>query len=237
MSEKIELVYESDIVFYKCASVGENWEEEYADNETVLTLISKLISAETPEDDGVSEAMEDLLIEIGGGEETCLNICGRFTIDGESPEDENLDDDDAGYSVEDGSLYLNAEFKTTRSLYENQIETSKLCVTEEAQNGRHLAKLKIDKPFDFKKLEFKDGWLFYDGESFESDGSEGKDIGRGLYVDGEEPYKLDYIAEVENGMILIDSEYVSDAGFEEGTQLEIKITRNAIKLVRLEDED
>jgi len=28
MSEKIKLEYQSDILFYKCASVGEDWKEE-----------------------------------------------------------------------------------------------------------------------------------------------------------------------------------------------------------------
>jgi len=28
MSENIKLEYQSDILFYKCASVGEDWEEE-----------------------------------------------------------------------------------------------------------------------------------------------------------------------------------------------------------------
>ena len=52
MSEKIKLEYQSDIFFYKCASVGDDWEEKYADNENVLALISKLLSFES---DGMSE--------------------------------------------------------------------------------------------------------------------------------------------------------------------------------------
>ena len=87
MSEKIKLEYVSDIYFYKCASVGDDWEEKYADNETVLSLISKLLSAETPEDDGISEAMEELIMEIGEGEESYLWTYGELTVDGETPED------------------------------------------------------------------------------------------------------------------------------------------------------
>ena len=61
MSDKIKLEFVSDILFYKCACVGDDWEEKYKDNQTVLDLISKLVSAETPEDDGISEAMEELI--------------------------------------------------------------------------------------------------------------------------------------------------------------------------------
>ena len=32
MPEKIKLTYISDILFYKCAYAGDDWEEQYKDN-------------------------------------------------------------------------------------------------------------------------------------------------------------------------------------------------------------
>ena len=242
MSEKIRLEYQSDIYLYKCASVGRRLGGKYKDNPSVLSLISKLLS-KSPEDDGVSEAMEELIMKIGEGEESYLYPNGELTVDGETPEDVEEEDEDYEtiFSIEDGDVDFqsNHDFDSAWGIYESRIESSKVCVIETVQNGRHIASLEINAPFDPLKLKYRNGWIEYDGESFESETSEGNAIERELYVDGEEPGNetLDYIAEVENGMILINSEYVSDAGFEEGTQLEIKIMRNAIKLVRLEDED
>ena len=239
MSEKIKLEYQSDIFFYKCASVGDDWEEKYADNENVLALISKLLSVESQDDDGVSELMEELISEIGGDEETQLLPCGSFTLNDESlPEEEN-EDGDLSYEVdEDGDLTLESDFKSVYEIYDNQINSSKICVVEEAQNKRHTAELEIEGPFDINKLEYKDGWIQYDGESFESDGmSEGNAIDRILYVDGKNPGSLDYIVRVEDGKIVIPSVYCELLDLSEGQEYEIKLGRKAIRLIPVEDDD
>jgi len=90
-----------------------------------------------------------------------------------------------------------------------------------------------------KKLKYKNGWIEYDGESFESEESQGNAIDRELYVDGEEPGNpsLDYVAEVANGLILIEQDYVELGGFEEGTKFDIKIGRSGIRLVKQEDDE
>ena len=241
MSDKIKLEYVSDILFYKCASVYEDWEEKYKDNPTVLSLLSKLASAETPEDEGISEAMEELIMEIGEGEESYLWTCGELTVDGETPEDAEEEDDECDpiYSIEDGEFDFcwNHDLKDAREIYESQIKDSKVCVVETTQNKRHIASLEINAPFDPLKLKYKNGWIEYDGESFESETSEGNAIDRELYVDGSEPMKLDYVAEVEHGMIVIDSLYVEEGGFEEGTKFDIKISRSGIRLVKQEDDE
>jgi len=241
MPEKIKLEFISDIYFYKCAYVGDDWEEKYKDNETVLSLLSKLISAETPEDDGIAEAMEDLIREIGGDEETYLNQNGDFTVDGKALDDidEYDEDDEEIYSVYDGSLYLPGNFGDARNVYESQIKKSKVCVLENTQNKKHIANLEIDRPFDAKKLKYKDGWIEYDGKPFESEESMGCAIYRELYVDGDEPGNpsLDYIVEVEHGMILISDEYLGMLGVEDGTRYKIKLGRKQIRLIPETDED
>lgn len=239
MPEKIKLTFVSDILFYKCAYAGDDWEEQYKDKETVLSLISKLISAETPEDDGIAEAMEEFIMEVGGDEKTLLNIPGEFDIDGETPDDieELNDDDDLIYEFHEGSLYLPSEWQSIRDAYESQIKTSKVCVLEETQNKKHIATLEIDEPFDAKKLKYKNGWIEYDGKPFESEESRGNAIDRELYVDGKEPMKLDYIVEVENGMILIGNEYLDLLGVKDGTRYEIKLGRKQIRLIPETDEE
>ena len=239
MSDKIKLEFVSDILFYKCACVGDDWEEKYKDNPTVLSLVSKLVSAETPEDDGISEAMEELIMELGDGERTYLNNNGDFTVDGEVLEDidEYDEDDDELYSVYEGSLYLPGDFRSLRDVYWDQVKSSKVCVLEETQNKNHIASLEIDAPFDAKKLKYKDGWIEYDGESFESEESQGNAIDRELYVDGKEPMKLDYIATLENIGILIGGEYTDMLGLPEGTRFTIKLGKKAIRLERIEEDE
>ena len=243
MTEKIKLEFVSDIHFYKCASVGDDWEEKYADNETVLSLISKLLSAETPEDDGISEAMEELIMEIGGDEESYLYPMGELTVDGETPEDVEEEDEDyeAIISIEEGDVDFqgNHDFDSASGIYESQVKSSKVCVIESVQNKSHIASLEIDAPFDPLKLKYKNGWIEYDGESFDSEESQGNAIDRELYVDGEEPGNpsLNYIAEVVNSCIIIEQEYVELGGFEEGTKFEIKIGRKSIRLEKVEDEE
>ena len=79
MSDKIRLEYVTAVINCKCASVYDDWEERYKDNQTVLSLISKLLSAQSDEDEGISEAMEELVWEIGGDEEASLRtISGSF---------------------------------------------------------------------------------------------------------------------------------------------------------------
>ena len=239
MSDKIKLEFVSDILFYKCACVGDDWEEKYKDNPTVLSLVSKLVSAETPEDDGISEAMEELIMELGDGERTYLNNNGDFTVDGEVLEDidEYDEDDDELYSVYEGSLYLPGDFRSLRDVYWDLVQSSKVCVLEEIQNKNHIASLEIDAPFDAKKLKYKDGWIEYDGESFESEESQGNAIDRELYVDGREPMKLDYIATLENIGILIGTEYTDLVGLPEGTRFTIKVGNKSIRLERIEEDE
>ena len=62
--KKVKLEYKSDILFYRYASVYDGWEEKYKDNQIILSLISKLISAESQNDEGIGEAMEELMNEI-----------------------------------------------------------------------------------------------------------------------------------------------------------------------------
>ena len=240
MSDKIRLEYVTAVINCKCASVYEDWEEKYKDNQTVLSLISKLLSAQSDEDEGISEAMEELVWEIGGDEEASLNTSGEFTVDGEVLEDEEDEDEEKGYTVDDGNLDFSEgykEFKTADDFYEDQIKNAKLCITQEHTHSI-ITCLEIDAPFDIDKLKYKDGWIEYDGESFESDSSEAEYMNRSLYVDGKVPGALDYIAEVRDGMILIDKEYVEMMnGAEEGTQYQIKIGRSGVRLERIEDEE
>ncbi len=145
MPNKIKLEYQSDILLYRCAHVGDDWEEQYKGNDTVLSLLSKLASAETPEDEGIIEAMEELIMEIGAGEEGYLWTAGELTVDGETPEDAEEEDDECDpiYSIEDGEFDFcwNHDFKDAREIYESQIKDSKVCVVETTQNKRHIASL------------------------------------------------------------------------------------------------
>ena len=124
-----------------------------------------------------------------------------------------------------------------RIVYKSQIDDSKVCVIEVTQNKNHIASLEIDAPFDAKKLKYKDGWIEYDGESFESEESQGNAIDRELYVDGKEPMKLDYIATLENIGILIGGEYTDMLGLPEGTRFTIKLGRKSIRLERIEEDE
>ena len=238
MPEKIKLEFVSDIVIYRCANIGDDWQEKYKDNKTVLSLITKLISAETPEDDGIAEAMEELVMEIGDGEEASLFTNGNFTVDGDVLEDEEDEDEEKGYTVDDGELnFYDSYTKGMDSFYESEMKKSKVCVIEEAVNKRHIASLEIDAPFSVEKLKYEDGWIEYDGELFISEVSEGSYIDRHLYVDGKVPGALDYIAEVEDGMLVIGSKYLEMLGVEDGTRYEIKLGRKQIRLIPETDED
>jgi hypothetical protein len=239
MPEKIKLDFVSDVYFYKCAYVEDDWEEKYKGNETVLSLISKLVSAETPKDDGIAEAMEKLIGEIGGEEETYLTQNGEFSVDGETLGDieEYDDDEDLIYEIYEGSLYLPGNLWDIRDVYESQVKKSKVCVLETTQNKKHIATLEIDEPFDAKKLKYKDGWIEYDGKPFESEESRGNAIHRDLLIDQKVPGALDYIAEVRDGKLVIGSEYIELLGVEEGTKYEIKLGRKQIRLVPETDED
>ena len=64
MPDKIKLEYVAAIMYCKCACVGDDWEEEYKDNPSVISLISKLLSAESDKDEGVEEAMEELIMQV-----------------------------------------------------------------------------------------------------------------------------------------------------------------------------
>lgn len=239
MPEKIKLDFISDILIYKCAYAGGDWEEQYKDNETVLSLISRLVSAETPKDDGIAEAMEELIAEIGGEEERYLNQNGEFSVDGETLEDteEYDEDEDLIYEICDGNLYLPGNLWDIRDVYESQVKKSKVCVLETTQNKRHIASLEIDGPFDGKKLKYKNGWIEYDGKPFESEESRGNAIHRDLLIDQKVPGALDYIAEVCDGKLVIGNEYLEMLGVEDGTRYEIKLGRKQIRLIPETDEE
>lgn len=184
-----------------------------------------------------------MIIEIGGDEKAYLYPDGELTVDGETPEDVEEEDEDYEtiLSIDEGDVDFqgNHDFDTAWGIYESKIKESKVCVLETTQNKKHIATLEIDEPFDAKKLKYKDGWIEYDGKPFESEESTGNAIDRELYVDGEEPGNpsLSYIAEVRDGVLVIGSEYIELLGVEEGTKYEIKLGRKQIRLVPETDED
>lgn len=188
--------------------------------------------------------MEELIMEIGEGEEGYLWTAGEITVDGETPEDAEVEDEDYEtiYSIEDGDFdfHGNQDFQDGCELYESQIKCSKVCVIESVQNKRHIAYLDINGTFDPAKLKYNNGWIEYDSESFSTDTSEGNTIERTLYVDGEIPGTLpplSYIVEVQDGSLTIGNEYLEMMGIEDGTRYELKLGRRAIRLVPEGSED
>ena len=117
--------YKSDIKIYRYASIGNNWREKYGENEEVLSLIPKLLSANDSNE--VTEEIEELLDTIGKNEDAYLDPYGEITID-----DEPLEE------VCDGEVtFTENDYKEPIELHEDEIKTSKVCVIEAVQNKRH----------------------------------------------------------------------------------------------------
>ena len=227
----MRIEYKSSIFIYRYASVGNNWKEKYGENEEVLSLIPKLLSADDSNE--VTEEIEELLDAIGENEDAYLDPYGEITIDDEPIEG---DYDEYGSIGIGGFTFTENDYKEAIELYEDEIKTSKVCVIEDVQNKRHIASIEINAPFEVEKLKYVKGWIEYDGKPLESEGSEGNAIDKFLFVDGKAAGSLDFTAEVKEGMLVIGKEYLQLIDAKDGDKYEIKVGLKQIRLVLIKDE-
>jgi hypothetical protein len=228
MPTKTKIEFVSEVYFYKCFCVGENWQEEYSDDETVLKYVSGLIDPASESD--FEELRDNFFNEIEvDDQDGSLPPYGDLYINDKKWENEN--------SIDDYSLILEEEETTYNDFYQEQIANSKLCVIQVVQNKNHIAGLEIDGPFDLEKLSYENGWLMYDGEALSTEESQGNSVETLVFVDGDDPSNLSFIIKKTPNGLYIPNAYMKLLEVEDGTEYEIKLGREAIRLVPITDEE
>ena len=228
MPTKTKIEFVSEVCLYKCFCVGENWHEEYADNETVLKFVSGLIDPASYSDfEGLrNNFFNEIEVDDQNGS---LSPYGDLYINDKKWKDEN--------STDDYSLNLEEEETTYADFHQEQIANSKLCVIQVVQNKNHIAGLEIDGPFDLGKLSYENGWLMYDGEVLSTEESQGNSVETLVFVDGEDPSNLSYIIKKTPDGLRLPNAYMKMLEVKDGTEYEIKLGKKAIRLVPITDEE